>query len=96
MFLEALEYRILAATPSVRGKWTSPSRKIKIGDLAILKAENLATMKWIMVHVIDLHPGVDGIVRVVSVQASNGSVIKRPVVKIALLPGPEEEDPDSN
>jgi len=60
----------------VRGKWTKPSRKIKIGDLAIPKTENLASMKWNMVRVVDLHPGGDGIVRVVSVQASNGSVTK--------------------
>jgi len=78
----------------VRGKWTKPSRKIKIGDLAILKTDNLATMKWNMVRVVDIHPGVDGVVRVVSVQASNGSVTKRPVVKIALLPGSEEEEED--
>ncbi|KAL4104222.1 hypothetical protein QTP88_019531 [Uroleucon formosanum] len=81
----------------LRGKWTKPSREIKIGDLAILKIDNLATMKWSMVRVVDIHPGVDGVVRVVSVQASNGSVTKRPVVKIALLPGSEEEeDQDSN
>ncbi|KAL4123160.1 hypothetical protein QTP88_015383 [Uroleucon formosanum] len=81
----------------VRGKWTKPSREIKIGDLAILKIDNLATMKWSMVRVVDIHPGVDGVVRVVSVQASNGSVTKRPVVKIALLLGSEEEeDQDSN
>ncbi|KAL4098581.1 hypothetical protein QTP88_023156 [Uroleucon formosanum] len=60
----------------VRGKWTKPSREIKIGDLAILKIDNLATMKWSMVRVVDIHPGVDGVVRVVSVQASNGSVTK--------------------
>ncbi|KAL4103986.1 hypothetical protein QTP88_019299 [Uroleucon formosanum] len=81
----------------VRGKWTKPSREIKIGDLAILKIDNLATMKWSMVRVVDIHPGVDGVVLVVSVQASNGLVTKRPVVKNALLPGSEEEeDQDSN
>jgi len=67
--------------------------------LAILKTENLATIKLNIVRVVDLHPGVDGIVRVVSVQACSGSVTKWPVVKIALLPGAEDEDeevPDSN
>ncbi|KAL4104092.1 hypothetical protein QTP88_019405 [Uroleucon formosanum] len=29
----------------VRGKWTKPSREIKVGDLEILKTDNLATMK---------------------------------------------------
>lgn len=75
-----------------RGKWTKPSRKIMIGDLAILKSDNIIVMKWTMVRIVDLHPGKDGVIRVVSVQTSNGTILKRPVVKIALLPNIKDEE----
>lgn len=74
-----------------RGKWTSVSRNIAVGDLALLQDDSLPPIKWNLVRVVKLHPGADNIVRVVTVRNSSGQELKRPAVKIALLPTFEDE-----
>lgn len=39
-----------------------------------------------MGRVKEVHPGNDGIVRVATIQTEDGTTIKRPVVKLAVLP----------
>lgn len=39
-----------------RGKWTKMCRNVIVGDLAILKNENLPSMQWSLVRVIKVHP----------------------------------------
>ncbi|XP_049886626.1 uncharacterized protein LOC126381140 [Pectinophora gossypiella] len=56
-----------------------------VGDLVIVQDDNLPAGKWPMARVIELHPGSDGYVRVVSLKTENG-IIKRPVVKLSILP----------
>lgn len=73
-----------------RGRWTSIGRAIAVGDLAILKDEGLPPLQWKLVRVIAVHPGSDGVVRVVTVKQGTGIELRRPVVKLALLPTPEE------
>lgn len=65
---------------------------IKIGDLAILKDENLPTTKWALCCVINVLPGDDGLVRVVTVKTAN-STLKRPIVKLCVLP---KNDPETS
>ncbi|CAI6347668.1 unnamed protein product [Macrosiphum euphorbiae] len=50
-----------------------------------LQAPNLPPTLWKMGRVEEVHPGEDGVVRVVSLRTSDGT-LKRPVVKLALLP----------
>lgn len=57
---------------------------------------NLGIMKWNMVRVVDSQPGVDGVIRVISGQISNGIVSKQSIVKIALLPSFEDKENDTN
>ncbi|XP_059056144.1 uncharacterized protein LOC131850012 [Achroia grisella] len=69
-----------------RPKWTKRhNNDIKIGDLVIVKDENLPPGKWSLARIIDVHPGDDGLIRVVSLRCRN-SVIKRPLIKICRLP----------
>jgi len=75
-----------------RGKWTTLGRNIEIGDLAILKEDNVAPLQWKLVRVVATHPEVDGIVRVITVKRNSGIQLKRPVAKLALLPKVMEED----
>lgn len=70
---------------NVRNKWLRPQRNLQIGDLVTVQDEDLPAGKWLMARVIALHPGRDGHTRVVSLKTKNG-VIKRPVVKLCLLP----------
>lgn len=69
-----------------RFKWTqSHIANIKPGTMVILREDNLPPMQWHMGRVTELHPGKDGLVRVVSVKTRNG-IVKRALSKICILP----------
>ncbi len=65
-------------------KWRNPSRTIQVGDIIVLKEDNLDPTSWPLVRVIQLFPGRDGRVRVVIPKTANG-VYKRPIHKLVLL-----------
>lgn len=79
-----------------RGRWTALSRPIVVGDLAILKEDNVSVLNWNLVRVIAVHPGSDSIVRVVTVKLSSGAELKRPVTKLSIIPKPEESSEEDN
>ncbi|KAL0860883.1 hypothetical protein ABMA27_009420 [Loxostege sticticalis] len=68
-----------------RYKWSSPQHSLKVNDLVIVKNECLPPSKWLLGRVIEVHPGNDGLVRVVTVKCGN-SILKRSITKICLLP----------
>lgn len=69
-----------------RSKWqVNNDNFVKIGDLVILREDNLPPLKWNLGRVIEVFPGSDGLVRVVSVQTAKG-IFKRAVAKISVLP----------
>ena len=69
-----------------RSKWKYPTGSgLKVGDMVILKEDNLPPLKWPLGRIEQLYPGSDGIVRVVLVKTTKGS-FKRAVVKICVLP----------
>lgn len=70
---------------STRSKWQQSNSNIKLEDIVIIHDANLPAGKWALGRVIDLHPGKEGLVRVVSVKTKNG-VIKRPITKLSILP----------
>ncbi|XP_018395454.1 PREDICTED: uncharacterized protein LOC108773960, partial [Cyphomyrmex costatus] len=63
-----------------RTKWKSAQSNLSINDLVVIRDENLPPLKWKLGRVVEIHPGRDGLVRVVSVRVANG-IIKRPIVK---------------
>lgn len=69
-----------------RGKWkfqtNTPDLK---GALVILKDKNTPPLCWPLGRITDVHPGSDGIVRVVSVLTRHGTV-KRAIVQVCILP----------
>ena len=67
-----------------RFKWSSKRSNLAIGDLVIIKDENLPPMKWDLGRVIAVHPGADSCVRVVTVKTARGE-LKRPVVKLCPI-----------
>nr|CAH7732549.1 unnamed protein product [Callosobruchus chinensis] len=71
----------------VRSKWRQNyPNLLKQGAVVLLKEDNLPPLKWSLGRIIELHPGKDGVTRVVSVKTSGG-VLKRPVMK---YPGGEK------
>ncbi|KAG6445988.1 hypothetical protein O3G_MSEX004173, partial [Manduca sexta] len=74
---------------SSRSKWRQPQYNVNINDIVIIHDANLPPGKWALGRVVECHPGKDGYVRVVSVKTKNG-VIKRPVVKLSILPTKDE------
>jgi hypothetical protein len=71
-----------------RYKWTEHSVEPKIGDVVIIKEDNLPPAQWLYGIVIQLHPGKDSITRVVTLRCK-GSLIRRPTSKLCFLPTTE-------
>ncbi|KAI5753224.1 hypothetical protein M8J77_024779 [Diaphorina citri] len=68
-----------------RGKWTSGSRNINVGDVVILRGEDSPPQQWPLGRVTEVLPGLDGVVRVAKVRTMNGE-LTRPAAKLAVLP----------
>ena len=76
----------------VRGKWTASKPPLKIDDIVIIKDECTAPTKWKLDKVIQIHPGNDGTVKVVTVRLASGAEMKRPTVKLCVLPIESENE----
>ncbi|XP_045466642.1 uncharacterized protein LOC123675337 [Harmonia axyridis] len=83
-----------------RHKWRTPDATPKIGDLVVLKEDNIPPLRRLMGRIVDIHPGADKVPHVMSVGLSNGSVFKRSTNKVGGLctvkPGCIEFIPWSN
>ena len=65
-------------------KWHHPSRNLTVGDVVTLREDSIVPTQWPLARVVQVHPGKDGLVRVVTIRTEKGTY-KRPVSKIALL-----------
>lgn len=70
-----------------RPKWTRRVENIQEGQLALIREDNVPPSKWIVGRVTKTLPGDDGNVRVVWLKTATGA-IKRPIVKLSILPIP--------
>ena len=70
----------------VRCKWqVQPALQLKPGVLVLVVEDFTPPLKWPMGKIELVHPGKDGIVRVVTVRMNN-KLLKRPVSKICVMP----------
>lgn len=69
---------------------------LRVNDIVIVREDNMAPTKWRIARVTYLHPGKDGHVRVVTLRTSNGTEMRRPVVKLCRLPVLEGEQSVGN
>ena len=67
-----------------RTKWKAPTRNIQVGDIVCVRGDGLVPTNWPLARVTAVHPGKDGLVRVVSLRTPHGTY-KRPVAKVVLL-----------
>ncbi|XP_011860459.1 PREDICTED: uncharacterized protein LOC105557752 [Vollenhovia emeryi] len=66
-------------------KWTIERENLGIDDIVLVCNDNAPPLQWKIGRVLELHPGADKKVRVVTVKTAN-SVIKRPITKLCKLP----------
>lgn len=79
-------HREYLQTLQKRAKWNKNPCTIVPGKLVVLQEDNVAVCKWPLARITEIHPGKDGVTRVVTVKCSNGKEIRRPVHRIAPLP----------
>ncbi|XP_070068052.1 uncharacterized protein [Drosophila takahashii] len=77
-----LEY---LSTLQTRMKWQQDTQNVAMDTLVVLKEPNQPPSKWLLGRVVQLHPGQDQSVRVVTVKTAKATY-KRPITKIAVLP----------
>lgn len=68
-----------------RPKWVGPKPNLTVGMMVLVKDDRLPPLQWKLGRIIEVHPGCDELVRVVTVRTTQGE-LKRPIVKIAPLP----------
>lgn len=68
-----------------RNKCTRQHPQPRVGDLCILKSELLPPSKWPLARITRLHPGSDGLTRVVTIKTSRVEFV-RPICKLIYLP----------
>ena len=57
-------------------KWHSQSRNAQVGDVVLLQEDGLLPSKWQLARIVQVHPGHDGIVRVVTVKTKIGTYLQ--------------------
>ena len=67
-----------------RARWNDKTPNFKKGELVLVKDDDLKRNKWPLGRIIDIKPGTDGVVRVVTVRMLNGEFV-RPVAKLYKL-----------
>ncbi|GBO41698.1 hypothetical protein AVEN_214366-1 [Araneus ventricosus] len=69
-----------------RYKWKFKVNDVKVGTLVLMKNENLPGTKWLLGRISELFHGKDNQIRVVNIKLPNGTVLKRNVRDVAILP----------
>ncbi|CAH2093312.1 unnamed protein product [Euphydryas editha] len=67
-----------------RYKWNTKRDEPEIGDVVVLKEDNVPPAKWLLGKIIKKFPGPDNVTRVVSIKCKTGEY-RRPVSKICIL-----------
>ncbi|XP_050463467.1 uncharacterized protein LOC126857789 [Cataglyphis hispanica] len=80
---------------SQRPKWWIPNSEIRVGRLCLIRSDNTPPTRWPLARIINVHPGDDGRVRVVTIRTAT-SELTRPIVKIVLLPESRSDEQEDN
>ena len=75
-----------------RSKWLTIQRQLEVDDMVLIKDELTPPTKWPLGRVTALHPGKDGLVRVVDVRTAT-SQYRRALDKLIRLPEEIPADP---
>jgi hypothetical protein len=67
-----------------RYKWNDKLKEPNVNEVVILREDNVPPAKWVLGKIVEKHPGLDNLTRVVSIKTKNG-ILKRPTSKISVL-----------
>lgn len=67
-----------------KSKTDNPTR-LKVGQLVMMKEDEVMPWTWTLARITEVHPGKDGIVRTATLRTKKG-YYKRPIVKLAPIP----------
>lgn len=70
-----------------RKKWARQKGNVKIGQIVIVKEDNIPPTKWLIARVINVHSGPDGLVRTAELRHGK-STFFRPIHRLCILPIP--------
>lgn len=73
-----------------RNKWQFHNMSIHVGQMVILKEDNIPPLNWSLGRIVEVHPGKDGVNRVATVRTTRGTY-KRPITRLCLLPFETED-----
>lgn len=68
-----------------RYRWNRQFPEPNVGDVVLVKEDYLPPARWLLGRIVEKHAGSDGLTRVVTLKCS-GSLCKRPVSKLCVLP----------
>jgi hypothetical protein len=78
----------------MRFKWHSKI-EVRVGQVVIIKDENVPSTHWLLGKIETLHPGSDDVTRVVTLRTKNGTIV-RPLAKLCFLPISDNADDKSD
>lgn len=78
----------------IRPKWNKCEPNVKIGQVVLISEDNLPPSRWLMGIIVAVYPAKDGLIRTVDIRAK-GTVLKRPIHRLALLPTLDNQQLDS-
>ncbi|XP_070136097.1 uncharacterized protein [Drosophila bipectinata] len=55
-----------------RNKWRAPTRDLRVGDMLVIKEDNLPSNEWRLRRVDAVYPGSDGHIRVIDIRTERG------------------------
>ena len=68
-----------------RPKWLKSNENLKVNDIVLLREDNVPPLYWPRARILEIHPGQDGKVRVVTLKTAVGT-FTRSIAKISPLP----------
>ncbi|GBN84452.1 hypothetical protein AVEN_34471-1 [Araneus ventricosus] len=68
-----------------RHRWLFEKNNLKIGDMVLIKEDNIPVSNWPLGRIVKLYPGKDNIIRVVDIKTKS-AIFKRSVSRLWVLP----------
>ncbi|XP_037930801.1 uncharacterized protein LOC119665645 [Teleopsis dalmanni] len=78
-----------------KNKWNKRQTNVTASQLVLIRDERLPLSSWLLGRIIQVHPGTDGAVRVVTIKTQS-AIVKRPISKISVLPIDIEGRPEAS